>query len=117
MFAKAGLQDRLGHFDYGSWPPDNTPEKYGENIERMQGGAERFEFDISRFWLYVAGSFEVAYQGIRAADPNKRKYCTLVSQSPGNEKPKGPRCHDREDCENLGLEFIRIKGGPVCCSV
>jgi hypothetical protein len=138
VFAKAGLQDRMVHFDYGSWLPENTTEKYKENIESTLGGAQRFKFDRSkffddqthmeeaihniakeinassaesRFWLCVAGPFEVAYQGIKAADSTKRKYCTLVSHSPGNEKRKGPWCHDREDCEYLGVEFIRIKGG------
>lgn len=65
----------------------------------------------SRFWYCVAGHFEVAYRGIAAADPAKRRYCTLVSHSPGNDKKKGPWSHDRQNCENLGVEFIRIKGG------
>ena len=138
MFAKAGLQDRFVHFDYGSWLPDNTPYKYAENIKSTLGGAKRFNFERSkffddqlqleeavqniakeinassadsRFWLCVAGPFEVVFQGIKAADPEKRKYCTIVSHSPGNEKKKGPWCHDRQDCEKLGVDFRRIKGG------
>ena len=65
----------------------------------------------SRFWLCVAGPFEVVYQGIKTADPEKRQYCTLVSHSPGNEKPRDPWCHGMEDCEKLGVKFVRIKGG------
>lgn len=138
VFAQAGLQKQFVHFDYGSWLPDNTPEKYTENIESTLGGAKRFNFDRSRFfddqtqleaaiqniakeinassaksrfWLCVAGPFEVVYQGIKAADSLKRQYCTLVSHSPGNEKRRDPWCHDREDCEKLGVKFIGIKGG------
>lgn len=138
VFAKAGLQDRFVHFDYGSWLPDNTPAKDGENRESTLGGARRFAFDESkffddqtqleaavlniakqinassaesRFWLCVAGPFEVAYRGIKAADPEKRRFCTLVSHSPGNEARKGAWCHDRADCEKLGVQFVRIRGG------
>jgi hypothetical protein len=138
VFAKAGLQDRFVHFDYGSWLPENTPYKYAENIKSTLGGAQRFNFDrskffddqlqleaaiqniakeinasnsTSRFWLCVAGPFEVAYQGIKAAEPEKRQYCTLVSHSPGNERPRHPWCHSGNDCEDLGVAFRRIKGG------
>jgi hypothetical protein len=138
IFAKAGMQDKFVHFDYGSWLPENTTEKYEENIESTLGGAQRFNFNKSkffddqtqlenairniadeinassaesRFWLCVAGPFEVAYRGIKASEPNKRQYCTLVSHSPGNERRRDPWCHGGEDCENLGVKFIRIKGG------
>lgn len=133
IFAKAGWQDRLVHIDYNNWLVDNKPEKSREETISMVEGARKFEFtrtklfdcqtdldaavenvvaeinkssEESRFWYVQAGPFEVAYLALLKADPEKRKYCILVSHSPANDRPEHwPGQHGKEDCIALGAEF------------
>jgi hypothetical protein len=45
MFARAGVQDRFVHFDYGSWLPDNAAYKYAENIKSTFGGGNSHNWE------------------------------------------------------------------------
>jgi hypothetical protein len=112
IFAKAGWQDRLVHWDFNNRLDVSHAWKEKENVESTLGGARKFMFDRSKFfddqnrlqaaidhaaaeinrssadskfWYVQAGPFEVAYRAILKADPAKRKYCILVSHSAVNE--------------------------------
>ncbi len=61
----------------------------------------------SRFWYVQAGPFEVAYLALLKADPDKRKYCNLVSHSAANDRPDHwPGQHGKDDCVALGAKFF-----------
>ncbi|MFC2115067.1 Ig-like domain-containing protein [Bacteroidota bacterium] len=142
VWADAGFQNRMVHFDYNSRLDISLPRKEKENYESTIGGAKRFKFDLSNFyndqtqldasvanlakeinassktsrlWICAAGPFEVVYQGILAADPAKRQYCTIVSHSPMNEKPdKWEGAHGKDHCVALGVEYKSIRTGNGC---
>ncbi|MFC1652209.1 ThuA domain-containing protein [Planctomycetota bacterium] len=138
IFAKQGWQNKLVHFDYNNWLPDNTPFKSTEETISVVEGAKNFKFtqtkiydcqtDLeaavdnvvaeinkstkrSRFWYVQAGPFEVAYLALMKADPSKRKYCILVSHSTANDRPEHwPGQHGKDDCVALGAEFYYTTG-------
>lgn len=112
--AKAKLQDQFVHFDYNNRLSDKSPQKERENRISTLGGALQFRFnnteiydgldsvqleaciqhlveqinmssEDSKFYYIQAGSFEVAYRALERAQPDKRKYCVLVSHSAMNE--------------------------------
>jgi hypothetical protein len=134
IFAKMGWQDKLVHFDYQNRLDAITDWKAAEETNSALGGCERFMFDRSvffddhlqrqaainnataeinkshagsKFWYAQAGSFEVAYRALLAADPAKRQYCVLVSHSHANEEWRGPaNYHNKDDCVALGASFF-----------
>ena len=108
IFAKMEWQNKLVHFDYNDRIDRSHEWKEIENYESTIGGAQRFGFNLevffddqreleasiehakeeinkshegSKFWYVQAGPFEVAYQALLRADPDKRQYCILVSHS------------------------------------
>ncbi|MFC1760642.1 Ig-like domain-containing protein [Planctomycetota bacterium] len=112
--AKAGLQDQFVHFDYNDRLSDKKLRKERENRISTLGGALQFRFNKtkiydgldlvqreacirhlveqinmssadSKFYYIQAGTFEVTYRALERAQPNKRKYCVLVSHSEMNE--------------------------------
>lgn len=138
IFAKQGWQDKLVHFDYNNWLPDNTPFKSAEETISVREGVKRFKFsntklfdcqtdldaainnvveeinkssEDSRFWYVQAGPFEVAYLALLKAIPAKRKYCILVSHSAANDRPEHwPGQHGKDDCVALGATFYYTTG-------
>ncbi len=138
IFAKIGWQDKLVHFDYNNWLPGNDPAKSAEETISVMGGGENFKFNqtkffdaqtdltaaidnviaeinkssgSSRFWYVQAGPFEVAYLALLRADPDKRKYCILVSHSAANERAEHwPGQHGKDDCVGLGAAFFSTTG-------
>lgn len=139
IFAKMGWQDKLVQFDYNNRLDRTLEWKEAENYESTVGGAQRFGFnkDVffndqreleaaiehakeeinkshagSKFWYVQAGPFEVAYQALLRADPEKRQYCILVSHSEVNEKPgkwklkDGTPAHGKDDCVALGATYF-----------
>ena len=114
VLAKAGLQDQFVHFDYNNRLTDKNIRKARENRQSTLGGCLMFGFhntrvfdDLdpvqleaaiehakhhinisgpdSRFFYIQAGSFEVAYRALKRANPDKRKYCVLLSHLGINE--------------------------------
>ena len=138
IFAKQGWQDKLVHIDYNNWLPDNTPYKSAEETISVVEGAKKFKFtqtkifdnqtdleaaidnvvaeinkssSSSRFWYVQAGPFEVAYLALLKADPDKRKYCILVSHSAANDRPQHwPGQHGKDDCVALGAKYFYTTG-------
>jgi len=138
IFAKQGWQNKLVHIDYNNWLPDNTPYKSAEETISVVEGARKFRFtrtkifdcqtDLeaavdnvvaeinksssdSRFWYVQAGPFEVAYLSLLKADPDKRKYCILVSHSAANDRPQHwPGQHGKDDCVALGAKYFFTTG-------
>ena len=139
IFAKMGWQDKLVHFDYNNRLDRSHDWKMEQNYESTIGGAKRFDFNLevffddykeleaaiehakeeinkshegSKFWYVMAGPFEVAYQALIRAEPEKRKYCILVSHSEVNEKADkwkledGSPSHGMEDCVALGATYF-----------
>lgn len=139
VFAKMGWQDKLVQFDYNNRLDRSLDWKEAENYESTIGGAQRFGFNEkiffddqreletaiehakeeinkshegSKFWYVQAGPFEVAYQALLRAEPEKRQYCILVSHSEVNEKPAkwkledGSPSHGKDDCIALGAKFF-----------
>jgi len=139
IFAKMGWQDKLVHFDYNNRLDRSLEWKEAENYESVIGGAQRFRFNEevffddqreleaaiehakeeidkshegSEFWYVQAGPFEVAYQALLRADPEKRQHCILVSHSEVNEKPAkwkledGTPSHGKDDCVALGAKYF-----------
>lgn len=139
IFAKLGWQDKLVQFDYNNRLDRSLDWKEAENFESAIGGAKRFGFNNavffddqrqleaaiehakeeinkshegSRFWYVQAGPFEVAYQALLRADPDKRKYCILVSHSEMNERSgkwklaDGSPSHGKDDCVALGAGYF-----------
>ncbi len=139
VFAKMEWQDKLVHFDYNNRLDRSHEWKEAENYESVIGGARRFRFneDVffddqreleaaiehakeeinkshegSKFWYVQAGPFEVAYQALLRADPEKRQYCILVSHAPINEKAgkwkleDGLPSHGKDDCVALGAGYF-----------
>jgi hypothetical protein len=143
IFDKMEWHDKLVHFDYNN-RLDNTLEwKEEQNYESTVVGAKRFGFNTdlffddqkeleaaienakkeinkshegSRFWYVQAGPFEVAYQAILRAEPDKRKYCILVSHAEINERTDkwklddGSPSHGRAECVALGASFFSTTG-------
>ncbi len=138
IFAKMGWQEKLTHFDYNNRLDRSKEWKEKENYESTIGGARRFGFnqevffddqreleaaiehakeeinkshERSKFWYVQAGPFEVAYQALLRANPEKRKYCILVSHSEVNEVadkwklPDGSSSHGKDDCVALGAQY------------
>jgi len=138
IFAKQGWQNKLVHIDYNNWLPDNTPFKSAEETISVIEGTKKFKFtqtklfdcqtdleaaidnvvaeinkssSSSHFWYVQAGPFEVAYLALLKADPDKRKYCILVSHSSANDRPEHwPGQHGKDDCVALGAEFYYTTG-------
>ena len=138
IFAKQGWQNRLVHLDYNNWLPDNTPFKSAEETISVVEGAKKFKFtqtkifdcqtdleaavdnvvaeinkssSSSKFWYVQAGPFEVAYLALLKADPDKRKFCILVSHSAANDRPEHwPGQHGKDDCVALGANFYFTTG-------
>ena len=138
IFAKQGWQDKVVHIDYNNWLHGNKDYKSAEETISMVEGARKFNFtktklfdcqtdldaavanaaneinkssSTSRFWYVQAGPFEVAYQALKRADPEKRKYCILVSHSEMNERAgKWPEQHGKDDCVALGAEYFFTTG-------
>jgi hypothetical protein len=143
IFAKMGWQDKLVHFDYNNRLDRSLEWKEVENYESTIGGARRFGFneDVffddqreleaaiehareainkshegSKFWYVQAGPFEVAYQALLRADPEKRKYCILVSHAEINERAgkweleDGTPSHGKDDCVALGAGYFFTTG-------
>ncbi|MFC2115084.1 hypothetical protein ACFLTU_01315 [Bacteroidota bacterium] len=139
VFAKMDWQDKLVHFDYNNRLDRSHEWKEAENYESVIGGARRFRFNEefffddqreleaaiehakeeinkshegSKFWYVQAGPFEVAYQALLRADPEKRQYCILVSHAPINEKADkwkledGSASHGKDDCVALGAGYF-----------
>lgn len=139
VFAKMGWQDKLVHFDYNNRLDRSLDWKEAENYESTIGGARRFGFNEenffndqreldaaiehakeeinishegSKFWYVQAGPFEVAYQALLRANPEKRQYCILVSHSEVNEVPgkwklkDGTPSHGKDDCVALGAKYF-----------
>jgi hypothetical protein len=139
IFAKMGWQDKLVHFDYNNRLDKTYEWKEAENYESTIGGAKRFKFNEevffddqreleaaiesakneinkshegSKFWYVQAGPFEVAYQALLRADPEKRQYCILVSHSEINEQADkwkikdGSPSHGKDDCVALGAKYF-----------
>lgn len=139
VFAKMGWQEKLVHFDYNNRLDRSLEWKEAENYESTIGGAKRFNFNEavfydaqrqleaaienakdeinkshegSKFWYVQAGPFEVAYQALLRADPEKRQYCILVSHSEVNEKAgkwklaDGSPSHGKDDCVALGAKYF-----------
>lgn len=140
------LQDKLVHYDYADhvWNNNNTFENNVQ--ESALGAAQRFGYDQSRFFnsfrnrnaainsiknavnassandrLYfiVAGPMEVPYQGILAADANKRQYVTCISHSLWNDNHGDcddglawtechPGSHHKSDIVALGVNWVGI---------
>ncbi|RKY08456.1 MAG: hypothetical protein DRP66_04495 [Planctomycetota bacterium] len=138
IFAKQGWQDKLVHIDYNNWLPDNTPYKAAQEKISVVEGVRKFKFSqtkvfdcqtdleaaidnvaaeinksssSSRFWYVQAGPFEVAYLALLKADPDKRKYCILVSHSAANDRPQHwPGQHGKDDCVALGAKYFYTSG-------
>ncbi len=112
ILAEAGLKDRLVHFDYNCILPLTDPEWEKTHAESVLGAAERYGFDMSRFFdcrqgldgavasiakaindssaddpLYfiIAGPMEVPYLGIQKSDPAKRQFVYCISHSRWND--------------------------------
>ncbi len=143
IFDKMGWHDKLVHFDYNNRLDNSLEWKEAENYESTIGGAKRFNFNEavffddqraleaaiehakeeinkshpgSKFWYVQAGPFEVAYQAILRADPEKRKYCILVSHAEINERADkwkledGSPSHGKDDCVALGATYFYTTG-------
>lgn len=143
IFAKMNWQDKLVHFDYNNRLDSSHEWKELENYESTIGGAKRFNFNLevffddqreleaaiehakeeinkshegSRFWYVQAGPFEVAYQALLRADPDKRQYCILVSHAEINERADkwkledGTPSHGKDDCVALGAKYFFTSG-------
>ena len=139
IFAKMGWQDKLVHFDYNNRLDGSLEWKEAENFESTIGGARQFGFNEgvffdaqreleaaiesakeqinkshegSKFWYVQAGPFEVAYQALLRADPEKRKYCILVSHSEINERSgkwkleDGSPSHGKVECIAIGATYF-----------
>lgn len=139
IFAKMGWQDKLVHWDYNNRLDGSLEWKENENFESTIGGARLFNFneDVffdaqreleaaiesakeeinkshegSKFWYVQAGPFEVAYQALLRADPEKRKYCILVSHSEINERSAkwkledGSPSHGKDECIAIGATYF-----------
>jgi hypothetical protein len=112
ILAKAGLKDRLVHFDYNCILPQTNPEWEKIHAESVLGAAERYGFDKALFfdcrrnrdaavasiaeainhssadnplYLIIAGPMEVPYQGIQRSDPARRQYVYCLSHSRWND--------------------------------
>ena len=138
IFAKAGWQDKVVHIDYNNWLPGNNPVKSAEQAASVIEGARQFGFEKTRihdnqtdlegaiesvvreinrssrdnlFWYVQAGPFEVAYRALMRADPEKRKFCILVSHSEMNERAnKWTNQHGKNDCVALGATYFFTTG-------
>ncbi len=138
IFAKKGWQDRLVHLDYNNWLPGNNAVKSAEQTVSVREGIAQFNYTVTRvfdnqiqleaaidsavkeinksgpenrFWYVQAGPFEVAYRALLKADPDKRKYCVLVSHSEMNERAdKWPGQHGKDACIALGASYFFTTG-------
>ena len=120
ILGKAGLQEKLVHYDYNShiW---ESSEQVSEMTESAITGADLFGFDSNVFidaaeapdlahesianainqstaddplFLVVAGPMDVACKGILKSDKSKRKYVVVISHSWWNNEHK----HGENDC-------------------
>ncbi len=143
IFDKMGWHEKLVHFDYNNRLDRTLEWKEAENYESTIGGAKRFGFNEeiffddqreleaaiehakeeinksssdNKFWYVQAGPFEVAYQALLRADPEKRKYCILVSHAEINERADkwkledGSPSHGKDDCVALGATYFYTTG-------
>ena len=114
VLGKAELQDQFVHFNYNNRLDKTKIAKERQNRESTLTGALVFRFNQtmifdnqdpvqleagiqhvvdqinmssarSRFFYIQAGPFEVAYRALKRANPDKRKYCILLSHSGINE--------------------------------
>jgi len=146
IIANRGLQNKVVHYDYANhvWNNDNFFEN--QITESALGAADRFGFDKSKFhngfrnknkainslknavnassannplFLIAAGPMEIPYQGILAANPNKRKFVTVISHSLWNNfhgdcddglnwTECHPGSHQRRHIEPLGVKWVQI---------
>jgi len=121
IFAEAGLKDQLVHFSYNNILPRNNPEWQRIHADSVQGAAQHYGFDLSRFhdcqrnldaavasiaaaidasseadplYFIVAGPMEVPYLGIQKSDPAKRKHVYCISHSRWNDGFSSAARHD-----------------------
>ena len=112
ILAEAGLKEQLVHFDYNCILPLTDPEWEKIHAESVLGTAERYGFDLAKFFdcrkdrdgavasiakaiddstatdpLYfiIAGPMEVPNLGIQKSDPAKRQFVYCISHSRWND--------------------------------
>ena len=112
ILAKAGLQDKLVHYDYSNHIGESTARGEREMTASTLGAQSRFGFarevffdDIkdlpgainnlrseinkssanNRLFVVLGGPVEVLWRAINAAQPNKRQFVTVISHSFFNE--------------------------------
>ncbi len=136
-------QERLVHFDHSSHLGANTADQYNEMKKSANEGARRFGIDPnvvfddqtqlnqainsiknavnassanSHLYFCIGGPFEVAWRGINASDPAKRRYVTVISHSLWNDSHTDTRelNHDGGDIRALGVNYKKIKGQNCC---
>lgn len=112
ILAETGLKERLVHFGYNCILPLTNPEWEKIHAESVLGTAERYGFDMAKFFdcrkdrdgavasiaraindssaddpLYfiIAGPMEVPYLGVQQSDPAKRQFVYCISHSRWND--------------------------------
>jgi hypothetical protein len=112
ILATAALGDRLVHFDYNSILPLTNPEWEAIHAESVLGAAQRYGYDLSRFFddrrnldgsiasivaainassaedpLYfiIAGPMEVPLRAIQKSDRSRLQYVYCISHSRWND--------------------------------
>lgn len=112
IFAAAGVQDRLVHFDYNNILPNTNPDWEREHEISIRGAIERFGYNPRIFhdcrkdldaavdsiarainassasdplYFVLAGPMEVPYLGIQKSDPAKRRFVYCISHSRWND--------------------------------
>lgn len=138
IFAAAGVQDRLVHFDYNSILNNNDPEWAKTHQESVLGAAARFGYERSRFYndqsdlegaiaslvraidassaadplyLVIAGPMEVAYRALQRALPDKRGFVYCISHSNWNDGFSADYRHNftKRDVIATGVKWVQIR--------
>lgn len=112
IFAAAGIQDRLVHFDYNNILSNTNPDWEREHEISIRGAIERFRYKSGVFhncrkdldaavesiaraidassasdplYFVLAGPMEVPYLGIQKSDPARRRFVYCISHSRWND--------------------------------
>lgn len=139
MVARAGLADRLVHFQYNNNLSQDNDAREAIMRESALGAAQRFKADPARFfdcqtqlaatiehfrqegnrstaadplWFICAGPMEVPWRCLNAVDPDKRRFIHVISHSPWNENEVKPpsMTHDWASLDALGVVKHDIAG-------
>ncbi len=137
IFAECGVKDKLVHFDYNCILPKTDPAWEDTHTTSVLGAAERYGYSKSVFhdcqkdldgavksitkainessadnplYYILAGPMEVPWMGIRASDPDKRKFVYCISHNRWNDGYSSADLvnHNKRHVIPLGITWIQI---------